>query len=188
MMSRCGQPARRIIPKENKLPSVINGLVNGVDTVNRVVGRSVMYLVYVMIAVLLYSAIMRSVFKVNLVWVMEMSQFMMSAYYLLGGAYSMQLGAHVRMDLFYSRWTPRTRNRVDAFTMVFLITYLVFLLLGGISSTQYALEYNQKNYTAWGPPLAPIKIIMTIGIGLMLLQAISIFIRNVSAAFAEIRS
>lgn len=144
-----------------------------------------MYLVYVMIAVLLYSAIMRSAFNTHLLWVMEMSQFMMSAYYLLGGAYSMQLDAHVRMDLFYSRWSPKTQNTVDAFTIWFVIIYLVFLLLGGISSTEYALANNQKNYTAWGPQLAPIKIIMTIGIGMMLLQSVAIFFRNVAAARGE---
>lgn len=144
-----------------------------------------MYLIYAMMAVLLYSSIMRSVFSTNLIWVMEMSQFMMSAYYLLGGAYSMQLDAHVRMDLFYCRWSPRTQNTVDAFTIWFVIIFLVFLLLGGISSTEYALVNNQRNYTAWGPQLAPIKIIMTIGVGMMLLQSIAIFFRNVAAARGE---
>ena len=144
-----------------------------------------MYLIYAMMAVLLYSSIMRSVFSTNLIWVMEMSQFMMSAYYLLGGAYSMQLDAHVRMDLFYCRWSFRTQNTVDAFTIWFVIIFLVFLLLGGISSTEYALVNNQRNYTAWGPQLAPIKIIMTIGVGMMLLQSIAIFFRNVAAARGE---
>lgn len=144
-----------------------------------------MYMIYVMIAILLYSSLMRSVFGSNIIWVMEMSQFLMSAYYLLGGAYSMQLDAHVRMDLFYSRWSPRTQNRVDAFTIWFVIIYLVFLLLGGISSTEYALVHDQRNYTAWAPQLAPIKIIMTIGVGMMLLQSVAIFFRNLEGAFGR---
>lgn len=141
-----------------------------------------MYLVYVMIAILLYSSLMRSVFGNNIIWVMEMSQFIMSAYYLLGGAYSMQLDAHVRMDLFYSRWTPKTQNRVDSFTIWFVIIYLIFLFMGAVSSTEYALVHNQRNYTAWAPQLAPIKIIMTIGIGMMLLQSVAIFFRNLEGA------
>ncbi len=42
-------------------------------------------------------------------WVLEMSQFLLSAYYLLGGAYAMQQGAHVRMDLFFDRLSPRKK-------------------------------------------------------------------------------
>ena len=56
------------------------------------------------------------------------------------------------------------------------------LLYGGYSSTEYALEYGQKNYSAWGPPKAPIKIIMTVGIFLMLLQTIAIFFRDIATA------
>jgi TRAP-type mannitol/chloroaromatic compound transport system permease small subunit len=97
----------------------------------------------------------------------------------------MQLNSHVRMDLLYSRWSPKTRAWVDAVTIAFLIFYLLFLLFGRISSTQYALEYGQKNYSSWAPPLAPIKIIMTIGIALMLLQAIAMFFKDLAQARGE---
>jgi TRAP-type mannitol/chloroaromatic compound transport system permease small subunit len=73
----------------------------------------------------------------------------------------------------------------DALTSGFLIFYLVVLLIGGISSTEYALTYGQKNYSAWAPPLAPIKIIMTIGIALMLLQAISVLFKDLAKARGE---
>jgi hypothetical protein len=58
----------------------------------------------------------------------------------------------------------------------------VVLLIGGISSTEYALTYGQKNFSAWAPPLAPIKIIMVIGIALMLLQVIAVFFRDLATA------
>ena len=51
---------------------------------------------------------------------------------------------------------------------------------GGLSSSMYSLKYNQTNYSAWAPPMAPIKIIMTVGIALMLLQAISIFFKDLA--------
>jgi len=59
---------------------------------------------------------------------------------------------------------------------------MVFLLTGGISASKYALKYGQVNYTPWGPPLAPIKIIMTIGILLMLLQVIATFFKDLAKA------
>jgi TRAP-type mannitol/chloroaromatic compound transport system permease small subunit len=63
-----------------------------------------------------------------------------------------------------------------------LIFYLVVLLAGGISSTAYSLEYGQRNYSAWEPPVAPIKIIMVIGIVLMLLQSIATFFKDIARA------
>ena len=59
---------------------------------------------------------------------------------------------------------------------------MAVLLFGGISSTQYAIEYGQKNYSTWAPPLAPIKIIMCIGIALMLLQGIATLFKDLAAA------
>lgn len=144
-----------------------------------------MYFIYAMIGILVYSSVSRIAFNAPPHWSMEMSQFLLAAYYLLGGGYSMQLDSHVRMDLLYNRWSPKTRAVVDSITVLFLIFYLVFLLLGGISSTEYALAYDQRNYTAWAPPLAPIKIIMTIGIALMLLQAIATFFKDLAAARGE---
>ena len=159
--------------------------VRWVDAVNRRIGRAVMYLIFVMIGVLIWSSISRSVFNMPLSWVVEISQFMLAAYYLLGGGYSMQMGDHVRMDLFYSSWSERKRAWVDAITVLCLIFYLVVLLQGGISSTQYAIQYGQKNYTAWAPPLAPIKIIMTFGILMMLLQAVAMLFRDIATIRGE---
>ena len=160
------------------MPKVVIRYVRWVEAVNRVVGRIAMWMILVMIAVLLHSAIMRTGFNRPPIWTVEVAQFLLVAYFLLGGAYSMQLGAHVRMDLFYSRWSPRGQAFADTITAVALITYLVVLLLGGVSSTGYALEYGQRAASAWRPPLAPIKIVMTLGVALMVLQAVAIFLRD----------
>ena len=81
--------------------------------------------------------------------------------------------------MFYSEWSPRTKAWVDSFTVIFLIGYLGVLLWGGIESTQYAIEYKERSYSAWRPYMWPIKIIMCIGIALMLLQAISELIKDI---------
>ncbi|NIR30617.1 MAG: TRAP transporter small permease subunit [Gammaproteobacteria bacterium] len=167
------------------MPKAVKVYVRYVDAVNRVVGRSIMYLVLLMMGVLLYASVSRTVFDTPLIWVVETAQFMLAAYYLLGGGYSLQLGSHVRMDLLYSRWSARRQAITDSVTVLLLIFYLVFLLIGGLSSVDYALKYGQRNYTPWAPPLAPIKIIMTIGIGLTLLQAIAILFKNVAKARGE---
>lgn len=166
------------------MPKAIKLFVHGVEAINRVVGRFAMYLIFAILGVLLYSSISKTFFM-PAAWTLESAQFLMVAYFLLGGAYSMQLDAHVRMDLFYSRWSPKTRALVDVLTIGFLIFYLVLLLYGGISSTQYALEYDETSYSAWSPPMAPIKIVMCIGIALMLLQAIATLFKDIAAARGE---
>jgi TRAP-type mannitol/chloroaromatic compound transport system permease small subunit len=162
------------------MPGFIRAYVRYVDAVNGVLGYLVMYLTLVMMGLLLFASVTRYVFNVPFVWIIEMAQFLMAAYYILGGGYSMQLDAHVRMDVLYERWRPRTRAFVDSITVFFLVFYLAFMVRGGIASSAYSLKYNQTNYSAWAPPMAPIKIIMTVGIFLMLLQAIAIFFKDVA--------
>lgn len=164
------------------MPKAAQLYVRYVDALNYRVGRVAMYLFFVMGAILLASTVSRLVLGVPINWALEMSQFLLSAYYLLGGAYALQLDQHVRMDLFYGQLSARRRAITDAITILFVIFYIVVLLGGGLSSTNYAIVYGQKNYTAWGPPLWPIKVVMTTGIFLMLLQLISTFIKDIAIA------
>ena len=145
-------------------------------------GRLAMYLIFVMIGVLLLGAITRNILDFPLSWTVEMAQFLMTAYYIMGGAYSMQLGDHVRMDLIYDRCSDLTKAKIDSFTSFFLVFYLVCLLFGSISSTLYAIEYDQRKFSQWNPSMIPIKVIMVFGIVLMLLQAISTFFKDLAKA------
>ena len=167
------------------MPKAIKIFVRTIDATNKAVGKFSQYLVFAMMGVLLFESFSRTFFNQPHIWVVEIAQFTMAAYYLLGGGYSMILEGHVRMDLLYGRWGLKTRAVMDVITAVVLIFYLVLLLYGAISSLEYALRYGQVNYTSWAPPLAPIKVIMTIGIALMLLQAIAIFFKDLATARGE---
>ncbi|CZF79160.1 Tripartite ATP-independent periplasmic transporters, DctQ component [Grimontia celer] len=161
------------------LPSPLAAYVRFVESVNFYIGRFAMYLIFLMLGILVYSSITKTFFLPSL-WTLEMAQFAMVAYYMLGGPYSMQLNSHVRMDLAYGNWSPRTKAMVDSFTVVFLIIYLGVLLYGGISSTSYALEYGERSYSAWRPYMAPIKLIMCLSIFLMLLQATAVMLKDIA--------
>tara|TARA_B110001452_G_scaffold210757_1_gene181191 strand:+ start:276 stop:641 length:366 start_codon:yes stop_codon:yes gene_type:complete len=113
-------------------------------------------------------------------WIIEMAQFTITAYYLLGGGYSMITDDHVRMDLFYGKLSVKGKAKMDAFTSIFLIIFLVVLLYGSISSLIYTLETKQKLFTAWAPYVWPIKSLMLSGILLMLLQAFSMLIKDIA--------
>ena len=161
------------------MPGWVVAFVRVVDALNYRVGRFSMYLIFVMMGILLWSSMSKAV-AVPSLWTLEMAQFTMVAYYILGGPYSMQQEGHVRMDLVYGSWSPSTRAAIDAFTVLFLLIYLGVLLYGGVSSTIYAFEYGERSYSAWRPYMAPVKVVMCIGIVLMLLQAVSAFFKDIA--------
>ena len=166
------------------MPDFVKSYVRNVDAFNRRVGRATMYLILVMMGILLYSSLSKT-FLLPSMWTLEMAQFVMAAYYLLGGAYSLQMDSHVRMDLVYGRWSPKTKATVDAVTIILLFVYLGFLLYGSISSTTYAFRFNETSYSSWSPYMAPIKVIMTIGIFLTLLQTTSTFLKDLAVAIGR---
>ena len=157
----------------------LRGFIAFVDKVNYRIGRVVMYGIFAMMAILLWSSISKAFFNPSL-WTLEMAQFAMVAYYILGGPYSIQMGSNVRMDLIYGGWSDRRKAAIDCITVCFLIFYLVVLLWGGIDSTIYSFQYGgERSPTAWRPYMWPIKVIMCVGITLMLLQAISELFKDI---------
>ncbi len=174
-------------PADAALPPISRALrayVARIEALNRRVGRVAMYLLFAMMAILLWSSISKTFFLPSL-WTLEMAQFTLTAYFLLGGPYSIQLGSNVRMDLLYERWTPTTKAWVDAFTVLFLLFYLGVLLYGGLLSAQYAIEYGERNPTAWRPYTWPIKSIMCLGLALMILQALAELFKDVGRIRGE---
>jgi len=164
------------------MPSFIVKYVRVVDYWSTRFGRIAMYLIFLMIGTLLTDAITRNVLEIPLFWCVELAQFTLAAYYIMGGAYSMQLHSHVRMDLLYDRLSERNKARIDSFTAIFLVTYLIVLLIGSVSSTIYSIETNQRLFSMWNPSVVPIKIIMVFGIVLILLQAFSTFFKDLAKA------
>ncbi|MFZ7092543.1 TRAP transporter small permease subunit [Primorskyibacter sp. 2E233] len=157
----------------------LRSYITVVDRINRAIGRVTMYGIFALMAVLLWSSISKTFFNPSL-WTLEMAQFFMVGYYILGGPYSIQMGSNVRMDLLYGEWSTRRKAAVDIVTVCFLIFYLAVLLWGGIDSTEYAFKYGgERSPTAWRPYLWPIKVVMCIGIFLMLLQAVSELFKDI---------
>ncbi len=161
------------------MPVFIRRYVHYVDKFNRLLGRFIMYFIFVMAGILLWSSVSKTFFLPSL-WTLEMAQFAMVTYYIIGGPYSLQLGSNVRMDLFYGGWSDKTKAWMDAITVLFLIFFLGVLLYGGLSSTAYAIEYGERSYSAWRPYMWPVKVIMCFGLFMMILQSISEFFKDIA--------
>ena len=150
-----------------------------VDSFNYRIGRFAMYGIFAMMGILLWSSISKTFFNPSL-WTLEMAQFCMVAYYMLGGAYSIQMGSNVRMDLLYGEWDNHRKAQIDAITIIFLIVYLIFMILGGWESFMYSLSYGgERSSSIWRPYIWPIKLIMLFGLSMMLLQSISEFFKDI---------
>lgn len=180
------------------MPRFVIGFVRLVDRLNYGVGRFAMYLLFALMAVLMWSSISKAFFTPSL-WTLEMAQFVMVAYYVLGGPYAMQNEAHVRMDLFYAKQLPVRRAWWDGFTVFALIFYLGILIWGAAESFGYSLGLRwtdpdtsflglswpqigrlERSPTAWRPYLWPIKLVMLVGFTLMLLQALSALAKDIA--------
>ena len=181
------------------MQSVMRGYIRGVDALNYRLGRVMMYGIFVLMGILLWSSISKTFFLPTL-WTLEMAQFVMVGYYVLGGPYSIQLKANVRMDLLYGDWSTRRKAWFDMVTVCFLIFYLLVLLYGAISSTAYSLGYwkdaplaylfgvvtggeeigrLERSSSAWRPYLWPVKAMMIVGFFLMLLQCVSELFKDI---------
>jgi len=159
---------------------VIKAYVDGITATSIVVGQLAMYLVFGMLGILFFETVSRTVFNHPWIWTEEMAQFVMAAYYTLGGAYTLIIDGHVRMDLAYAKWSPKNKALADILTFTIIMLYLVTLVLGGIISLEYSIQYKQKSYSSWAPPVTPIKIIMLFGMLLMILQVIAEFFKDLA--------
>ncbi len=196
------------------MPRAVLAYIRVIDAMNRFVGRIAMYLIFALVGVLLWSSISKTVFTPSL-WTLETAQFVMVAYYVLGGPYSIQLGSNVRMDLFYGGWSLRQKAWFDAFTVFFLMFYLGVLLYGAVGSTAYSLGYFgtepfsffadllgtlitqgvdaakeplgflERSSTAWRPYLWPVKTILCFGVFMMLLQCLAELFRDLARIKGE---
>ncbi len=181
---------------------VLLAFARAVDRISNRIGLFVMYSIFILMGILLWSSFSKTFLTPSL-WTLEMAQFTMVTYYMLGGAYSILIGSNVRMDLFYGNWTLRRKAFIDCITVLFLVFYLCVLIYGALGSTAYSLGYwgkapvefftglvtgseeigrLERSSTAWRPYIWPIKLIMIVGLLLILLQALSELVKDLARA------
>ena len=150
-----------------------------VDAICARIGRYAMYLLYVIMAILLWSSVTKF-FSFPAIWTLEMAQFTLVAYYMLGAPWTLRMDTNVRMDLLYARWSPKNQAIWDVLTIFALMFYLGVMFYGAVDSTIYSFEVNERNPTAWRPVMWPLKLVISFSFGLMLLQSVSLLIRDVA--------
>ena len=167
------------------MPGVIRQYVKFIDRISDYVGYLAATLIFFMGAVLMFDAFTRNVINMPVHWAIELTQFTLAAYYFIGGAITLKNNDHVRMDLFYANLTERGKARLDLLTVGCLIFYLSIMLLGAISSLQYAIETGERRFSIWNPSVIPIKTLMVACLVLMLMQAVSLVFKHIATLRGE---
>jgi TRAP-type mannitol/chloroaromatic compound transport system permease small subunit len=157
--------------------------VNGIDVVTRWVGRVASFLIVPLIVLICYDVFMRYVLNRPTDWADELSCYLFGTMWLLGGAYASLYNAHVRMDVFYMRFSKRGRAIVDLCTSVFFFLFTGVLLWQAMDMTIISWEKLEISNSTWGPPIFPVKTMVPLGAALILLQGLAKFTRDLAAAF-----
>ena len=153
-----------------------------VDKLNTGCGWVARLAVFALIGVMLYEVVARYFMGTPTSWSNELGAVIFGFYFLIGGGYTLLKGGHVRMDILYANWRPRTRALVNALTFVLMAVYLVTFILGGWDTMEWAIKFKQRSMSQWAPLLWPIYLMTVVGAFLLLLQGVVMFIRDLYTA------
>ena len=152
------------------------------ENVNHWAGQLTLYLVFLLPAVMLYEVILRYVFNSPTIWVFETSNFIFGAIIILGGGYLLLHKGHVSVDIIYSRLSVRARAILDLCTSPLYFLFVGVLMWQGIDMFWTSMMRWENSPSVWSPPLWPVKLLIPIGCGLMLLQLLVKFTKDIIAA------
>lgn len=155
----------------NRLQHFINGL-------NEWVGKAVSWLTLLLVLLVFGNVVLRYVFNSPMAWTKELEWHLFALIFLLGAGYSLRHNRHVRVDLFYEKFPPSDRARVDFWgTLLFLLPWCLLLLYYGSAAALDAYRLGERSPEAGGlPNLWLIQFALPLGVLLLLLQGISVLI------------
>ncbi|MBU4611557.1 TRAP transporter small permease subunit [Achromobacter sp. GG226] len=159
------------------MPSLIGWYVRAITRVNRLMFNAVALLVAVIVPVMLYEVVSRYVFGRPTVWGMELATLLFGPYFLLGGPYLLHLGGHVNLDLLHRKLPAAWRRGLDLFNQLVIIAFCVILLYFAAPLAIQAWEFRETSYSAWNPPVWPVKFTIPLAVTLLGLQSIAEFLR-----------
>jgi TRAP-type mannitol/chloroaromatic compound transport system permease small subunit len=167
--------------KEIRSKSKIS-ILHYIDLVSEVTGNLVSYLTIPVMFIILFEVLMRYFFLKSQTWSFEMSQFLFAAVFALGGGYTLLHKGHVRMDIFYSRLSPKRQALMDVATFIFFLTFVLVLIWKGSELASRAIFFHEQSDSSWHPVLWPIRVMIPLGGFLILLQGLGQLVRDVLVA------
>lgn len=166
----------------NSVVKTLNSVARAIDAVSEWTGRLAAWLVLAMTLIIVYDVGMRYLFQSGSVMLQELQWHLFALVFLLGAAYTLKHGGHVRVDLFYrSRWmSERRRALVDLLgTALLLIPFCVLIITGSIPFVENAWRFGESSPEPGGlPHRFLLKAAIPLGFALVLLQGIALMIHS----------
>ena len=160
------------------MQNVLAMLVEKIDMVSIWSGRILAGLIFVMGFVISYEVISRYFFNNPTQWGMELATMVFGTYMIGGGIFALYKKGHVKMDIFYSKWSPRTRAFADVCTFPLFILFFAVIFWKSAEYGIQSLQTLEHSHTAWGPPLYHWKLTLPIAVFFIILQGLGDLIRN----------
>ncbi len=149
-----------------------------IDKINRWIGKAVSFFVLLVMGITLLEVFLRYGFNRPTMWVHETSQQIFAIAFLLGSAYTLQEGGHVRVDIFYRRLSTRGRAIIEIVSSLFYFIFIGVLLWKGGEMAYESVTMLERTQTPWEPYVFHVILALPIAALLLLLQGIADFIRN----------
>ena len=150
-------------------------LARAIDRFTERSGALFAWLLLPLLVVIGWEVTARYAFDAPTTWAYETIYMLYAALFMLGAAYALRTGAHVRTDFLSEKWPPRTRAAIDAiaYLLLFFPGMLLFLVAGFEATlSSYAIDERSPE-TSWFPPLWPLKALVPASALLLLVQGVS---------------
>jgi TRAP-type mannitol/chloroaromatic compound transport system permease small subunit len=163
------------------------GLIKTVRVIDKFTDTTGVWVAWLNVPLVLavaYEVIARYAFNAPTIWSFDVTYMLYGTIFMLGAAYALHKGAHIRTDFFYENWTDRTRGVVDSISyIVFFFPSIVMLLLVSANESWYSFTISETSeQTPWRPILWPFKAVVPLTCVLLLLQGVSELIKSFYAA------
>jgi TRAP-type mannitol/chloroaromatic compound transport system permease small subunit len=151
-------------------PAAVFALLHRIDRISEWEGKLFSFLIVVATFQVCFELTLRYVFNAPTTWGLEMTLYLCSTTYLMSGAYAERYDAHIKVDLFYNRWRPRTRALFDLMITDSLLMFFCIVLTWQSAAWFWeALSQGLTSGTIWDPPIWPMRMVILIGAIFLLL-------------------
>ncbi len=162
------------------LPVLPFALVRWIDQLNDRVGRATSWLTAVMVVVTTSDVLLRYVFNTSFVFIQELEWHLFAVLFLMAAGYTHLKGKHVRVDILYTRLSPRRQALVDlVFGVLFLFPTCFLLIKSSLPFVAHSWAVLEGSPDPGGLPARYLlKAVIPVGFILIGLQGISETIKN----------
>ncbi|HSL48254.1 MAG TPA: TRAP transporter small permease subunit [Candidatus Deferrimicrobiaceae bacterium] len=176
-------PVRGNLNARGGLSPALIGLIRAIDRFSDWSGQIVCWLIIPLVGSLTYEVFARYLFGAPTEWAYDVSYMLYGTLFMLGAAYALFRGGHIRTDMLYQNWSPRRQGTVDAVCYLFLFfpAMLFLLWMGGVEAW-HAWEIGERSdQSPWRPILYPFKAVIPVTALMLLAQGLSEFLKSVYA-------